>query len=82
MAGVRDLLHRNDTPAFAAAIAAATEVEPQRNIAPGFELTANPGRAAVPIGAKAVHHDDGRAALAWPQAIWHMHNAVELVPVR
>ena len=71
-----------DSYVLAAAIAAAAKVEPQRDITPGFELTANPGRTAVPVSAKAVHHDDGRPSLARPQALWHMNNAGELLPVR
>src|ERR1700730_13843866 len=80
--GVRDLLHGDDTAALAAAIAAAAKVEPQRDITPGFELTAKPRRTAGPVSAKAVHHDDGRPSLARPQALWHMNNAGELLPVR
>ena len=46
------------------AVAAAAIVEAQRDIAPGFELLADPFRAAALVGAKAVHHDDGRSAFA------------------
>ena len=73
--GVIDLLHREHTATHPAAFAAAAIVEPQRHVAPRFELAADPFRSAGLVGAKAVHHDDGGALLAGSEVIGHMDDA-------
>ena len=69
---VGDFFHRDHAARFSAAVAATPIVEAQCDIAPGFELFADPFGAAVLVGAEAVHHDDRRAAFSVFAPVRHM----------
>ena len=77
---VLDLLQADDAPALALALAAAAEIEPQRDITHVAEKLRRIA-AARPLhgAAEAVQRDDGRAAFARPQVVRPMEDADELV---
>src|ERR1700751_2789454 len=78
VAGVLHLLEADDPAELAFALAAAAHVEAQGDKAEFIEhpRRRDAGRAFA-VGAEAVQHQERRAALARPHAVWHAEHAVQ-----
>ena len=75
IARIRHLIETDDPPVLAFAVAASSEVDAHRHIAPlGKLLGDNALPVAVFVAAEAVQHDERRPALTGAEIVRRMHD--------
>src|SRR5215475_1118423 len=79
IAGIRHLIETDDSPMLTFALAASSEIDAHRHIAPlGKLLGDNALSVAFLVATKAVQHDKRRSALTRTQAVRSVHDSGQL----